>query len=589
MVKRLFGVKEVFGQHLGKIGLSHAGRAEEDERADGRVGILESRPVASDGLGDLADGVVLSDDRTRQLFLHLHQAKTFVLGDTLHRNARHHGDDFGDVLFGHWHPVREGVAVPFFLGFLQLLGEFHLVVAMLAGIFETLFGDGLFFLFPYGFDFFLKCGDLVRHVDVADVHPRTGFVEGVDGLVGKVTVRHVAVGELDAGVDGFGSIGHRVVLLVFRLDVVEDFHGLFRRGGIDEDLLETTFQSAVLFDVLPVFVEGGGADALQLASGQGRLEHVGGVKRPVGVAGPDKRMDLVDEQDDVRVLLQLVEDGLDALLELSAVFGACHNAADVKHHDAFVEQGAGDLVLDDTDGQSLRNGGFAYAGLTNEDGVVFLSATQDLGDALQLLVSAHNGIQPVFLCGFGQIATEVVEDRSLALDVAGLLGTFGLGLDFVFDVVVVAEDVLRGLCRWHLFGEVFPHGGVVFDQLILEIVVGNPLEFKVLRDDIVPFVQDGEHEVLRPYHFALEFLGDDIGELQHPFRLFGQWKVLGDRLGGAGNLDGGFKLLAEDLNVEVQVDQDLDGATAAIFQHAEEKMLQSDVGIAQSDSFAMTQ
>ena len=47
-----------------------------------------------------------------------------------------------------------------------------------------------------------------------------------------------------------------------------------------------------------ILVERRGADAAQLAAGQGRLEQVGGVHRPLGLARADDQVQLVDEQDD---------------------------------------------------------------------------------------------------------------------------------------------------------------------------------------------------------------------------------------------------------------------------------------------------
>src|SRR5690606_31584628 len=80
-------------------------------------------------------------------------------------------------------------------------------------------------------------------------------------------------------------------------------------------------EGGVLFDVLAVFVEGGGADAVQLAASQGGLEQVGGVHGPVALAGPDQGVHLVDEQDDLALGgADLVEHGLEPLLELAAVF-----------------------------------------------------------------------------------------------------------------------------------------------------------------------------------------------------------------------------------------------------------------------------
>ena len=78
---------------------------------------------------------------------------------------------------------------------------------------------------------------------------------------------------------------------------------------IDEDRLETAFQGGVLFDVLAIFVERGGADAVQFAAGQHRLEQVAGVHGALRLAGADDGVQLVDEQNDARLAIPALPSG----------------------------------------------------------------------------------------------------------------------------------------------------------------------------------------------------------------------------------------------------------------------------------------
>ena len=72
---------------------------------------------------------------------------------------------------------------------------------------------------------------------------------------------------------------------------------LLDRRLVDEDRLEAALEGGVLLDVLAVLVERGRADGVQLAAREHRLEQVGRVHRALGRAGPDDRVQLVDEQD----------------------------------------------------------------------------------------------------------------------------------------------------------------------------------------------------------------------------------------------------------------------------------------------------
>jgi hypothetical protein len=152
-------------------------------------------------------------------------------------------------------------------------------------------------------------------------------------------------------------------------------------GRLDLHGLEAALEGGVLLDVLAVFVEGGRADALQLAAAEGGLEDVGGVHGALGGAGPDDGVQLVDEEDDVLGALDLVHHGLDALLELAAVFGAGDHEGEVEGDDFLVGEDLGHVALGDFLREALDDGGLAHPGLADEHGVVLGAAAEDLDDA----------------------------------------------------------------------------------------------------------------------------------------------------------------------------------------------------------------
>ena len=151
--------------------------------------------------------------------------------------------------------------------------------------------------------------------------------------------------------------------------------GVLDRRLAHEHLLEPALERGVLLDVLAVLVERGRADHAQLAAGQHRLDHVAGVDRTLGAARADDRVQLVDEGDDLAVGVgDLLEDGLQPLLELAAVLGAGDHRADVERDEPLVAQALGHVALDDAAGQALGDGGLAHAGLADEHRVVLGAA-----------------------------------------------------------------------------------------------------------------------------------------------------------------------------------------------------------------------
>jgi hypothetical protein len=79
-----------------------------------------------------------------------------------------------------------------------------------------------------------------------------------------------------------------VVVLVAVAQALEDLHALLDRRLVDDDLLEAPLERGVALEVLAVLVERRGADGLQLAAGEGRLEDGGRVDRALAAPAPTR-------------------------------------------------------------------------------------------------------------------------------------------------------------------------------------------------------------------------------------------------------------------------------------------------------------
>ena len=263
-----------------------------------------------------------------------------------------------------------------------------------------------------------------------------GLVDQVDRLVGEEAVGDVAVAEHRGGDQRGVGDADAVVRLVALLEPAQDRDRVLDRRLADVDRLEAPLERRVLLDVLLVLVERGGADRAQLAAGEHRLEQVGGVDGALGGAGADDRVQLVHEQDDLAVgLLDLLEDGLQALLELAAVLRAGDQRADVERDDAAVAQLLGHVAGDDALGEALGDRGLADAGLADQDGVVLGAAGEDLDDAADLVVAADDRVELAVLGGLREVAAELLERLVLVLGVlVGDAVRAADGLDGLDDV-----------------------------------------------------------------------------------------------------------------------------------------------------------
>src|SRR6185312_6070689 len=149
----------------------------------------------------------------------------------------------------------------------------------------------------------------------------------------------------------------------------------------------------ILLDVLAIFVKGGGADALDFAASQSGLEYVASVYCAFGPAGPDQRVQLVDEQHGVLGAANLVHHGFDALFELAAVLGAGDHHGQIEHDNPLVAEQFGDVLIDDELREPFDDGGLADAGFAQKHRVVLLPARQDLNDAFDFVGPADDRIE----------------------------------------------------------------------------------------------------------------------------------------------------------------------------------------------------
>src|SRR5690606_12971599 len=123
-----------------------------------------------------------------------------------------------------------------------------------------------------------------------------------------------------------------------------------------------------------------GADEPQLAAGQHGLEHVARVHGALAARpGADDGVQLVDEGDDLAVGGgDLLEHGLEPLLELAAVLRARDHAREVERDEPLVLERLGHVTGHDALREALDDGGLADAGLTDEHRVVLGAPGQHL-------------------------------------------------------------------------------------------------------------------------------------------------------------------------------------------------------------------
>ena len=240
-----------------------------------------------------------------------------------------------------------------------------------------------------------------------DLHlqARRRFIDQVDRLVRKEAVGDVAVRQRRRRDQRAVGNTHAVMRLVLVLQPAQDRDRILDVRLVDIDRLEAAGERGVLLDVLLVLVERGGADAMQFAARQCRLEQVRGVHGAVGLAGADDGMHLVDEQDvGAGRGRHLLQHGFEPFLELAAILGSGDHRAHVEREQLLVLEAFRNVAVDDAQRETLDDRGLTDPGLADQHRIVLGPAREDLDGAANLLVASDHRIELAVARRLGEVA-----------------------------------------------------------------------------------------------------------------------------------------------------------------------------------------
>ncbi len=163
------------------------------------------------------------------------------------------------------------------------------------------------------------------------------------------------------------------------LESAQDGNGVLDVRFLHNHRLEAALESRVFFDMQPVFIEGGGADAVQFATGQRGLQQVGSVHGSISLAGADDGVQFIDKEDHAPVRLRdLLDDGFEPIFEFPAVLRAGDQGAHVERHQRLVLESLGDVSRDDAVRNPFDDGCLSDAWFADKHGIVLGAAGEDL-------------------------------------------------------------------------------------------------------------------------------------------------------------------------------------------------------------------
>jgi len=201
-----------------------------------------------------------------------------------------------------------------------------------------------------------------------------------------------------------------VVHLEPLLQSAKNRNRVLHRRLFHQDRLKAAFERGVLFDVLAVFIQGGGTDAVELPPRQHGFEHVAGIHRSFGPARTYNGMEFVDEQNDPPFrFLDLLEDRFEALFELTAVLGTGHQRSHIEGVNGFAFETFRNVTRHNSLRQPFHHRRLADSRLTDEDRVVLGLPAQDAHNAPNFRIPANDRVQLVGLSLLDQVSPILLE------------------------------------------------------------------------------------------------------------------------------------------------------------------------------------
>ena len=261
-----------------------------------------------------------------------------------------------------------------------------------------------------------------------------------------MTVLNVTARQFGRGLQRTIGDRHMMVVLVTGTQALKDLDGFGNARLVHLDRLETTLQSRILLDVLTVLVGGGGANGLQFATGQHRLQHVGSAKSAIRGTSAHNGMDLIDEQHDVAAGLDLLEHLLQTLLEIATIPRASHHGSQIQRIDLLALQRLRNIAGIDLLRQTFDHGRLADTRLADQHRIVLGAAAQHHHHTLNLTRATNHRIKLAGGSFSGQIAAELVKNRGTGL-VATILHATGIGqiaLAIALAITGIATDQVDG-------------------------------------------------------------------------------------------------------------------------------------------------
>ena len=165
-----------------------------------------------------------------------------------------------------------------------------------------------------------------------------------------------------------------MVRFVFVAQALQDLDGVSNFWFFNFDRLKATLECCIFFEVLAKLVECCCADGLQFAARKHWLEDRRCINCAFCCTCANKRVNLVDEQDDVSASFDFFEHFLQTLFEVSAIAAACNKCTEVECVELLAGESFWHVIAHNLLCKAFNDCGLANTRLADEHRIIFGAA-----------------------------------------------------------------------------------------------------------------------------------------------------------------------------------------------------------------------
>ena len=364
-------------QRPAELGFPHAGGPGEQQAGNGPVFVPDAGKAPAHRLRHDFHRLRLAHHMCFQQTFQIQQPLPLPCGEPPHGDAGSGGHHPGDIGGGH----RPAPAI--------VTGLCHHglhFIPELRRLFKPPLPDRLvelLFQLPSG-------GSTTAQAHFLHSGPGGSLVQKINGLIRQKQVRKIPHGKPDGFFQGFLGDSQPVMPLQARLQRPEDGQGGFAARLLHHHRTEPALQCRILFNILPIFLQRGGPQHLQLPPAQGGLKDVGGINGPLRRPGAHNGVHFVHKENHISGAVYFRQHIPQPLFKFPPVFGARHQAGHVQAHEPLVFQLGRHVAHRHPLRQALGNSRFPHPRLPHQGGIILVLSAEDADYRVDLPIPANH-------------------------------------------------------------------------------------------------------------------------------------------------------------------------------------------------------